>query len=174
MKTTGLTTTYAWLLTAQSHGRRAPPARQRRPTQLDANAVVELVFVEGPHREEVRLDLVERAATELAMQELRHEAVLVTQLVAELQGHGAVSMLVMDCNEQLQLRGMARSGLSAEAGSPGTGNRGLPRDGRLALGALFVAVGLDTQILVRGTSNLLAQFKVPDAEPAAKGDTTYG
>jgi 4-hydroxy-2-oxoheptanedioate aldolase len=44
----------------------------------------------------------------------------------------------------------------------------------LELGALFVAVGLDTQILVRGTSNLLAQFKTPDAEPAVKGDTTYG
>jgi 4-hydroxy-2-oxoheptanedioate aldolase len=41
-------------------------------------------------------------------------------------------------------------------------------------GCLFVAVGLDTQILVRGTSNLLAQFKTPDAEPAVKGDTTYG
>jgi 4-hydroxy-2-oxoheptanedioate aldolase len=32
----------------------------------------------------------------------------------------------------------------------------------LALGALFVAVGLDTQILVRQTAALVRQFK-PDA-----------
>jgi len=44
----------------------------------------------------------------------------------------------------------------------------------LQLGALFVAVGLDTQILVRGTSGLLAQFKTPDSAPERKGDTTYG
>jgi arsenate reductase len=30
----------------------------------------------------------------------------------QLQGHGPVSMLVMDCNEKLQLRGMARSDLA--------------------------------------------------------------
>jgi 4-hydroxy-2-oxoheptanedioate aldolase len=49
----------------------------------------------------------------------------------------------------------------------------------LSLGALFVAVGLDTQILVRGTSTLLAQFKTAPA-PSAPGttatttDKTYG
>ena len=44
----------------------------------------------------------------------------------------------------------------------------------LALGATFVAVGLDTQILVRGTSALLAQFKGPGAAPMAAGrDKTY-
>jgi hypothetical protein len=30
----------------------------------------------------------------------------------QMSGHGPVSMLVMDCNEKLQLRGMARSSLS--------------------------------------------------------------
>jgi 4-hydroxy-2-oxoheptanedioate aldolase len=44
----------------------------------------------------------------------------------------------------------------------------------LGLGATFVAVGLDTQILVRGTSALVAQFKGNVTPPAAKsGDTTY-
>ena len=44
----------------------------------------------------------------------------------------------------------------------------------LALGATFVAVGLDTQILVRGTSALLAQFKGAGAAPAAASrDKTY-
>ena len=46
----------------------------------------------------------------------------------------------------------------------------------LSLGALFVAVGLDTQLLVRGTTTLLAQFKqAPAATPAAvPADKTYG
>jgi len=44
----------------------------------------------------------------------------------------------------------------------------------LDLGATFVAVGLDTQILVRGTSALVAQFKGNSAPAAVKGgDTTY-
>ena len=44
----------------------------------------------------------------------------------------------------------------------------------LDLGATFVAVGLDTQILVRGTTALLAQFKGPAAAPTvAGGDKTY-
>jgi 4-hydroxy-2-oxoheptanedioate aldolase len=44
----------------------------------------------------------------------------------------------------------------------------------LDLGATFVAVGLDTQILVRGTASLVAQFKgqaIPAPKPGA--DTTY-
>ncbi len=45
----------------------------------------------------------------------------------------------------------------------------------LALGALFVAVGLDTQILVRGTSALAAQFKTAPASPTnTRTDKTYG
>ncbi len=44
----------------------------------------------------------------------------------------------------------------------------------LELGATFVAVGLDTQILVRGTSALLAQFKtIPVAATPPAGDKTY-
>ncbi|MCB2002783.1 MAG: 2-dehydro-3-deoxyglucarate aldolase, partial [Rhodoferax sp.] len=44
----------------------------------------------------------------------------------------------------------------------------------LELGALFVAVGIDTQILVRGTSALLAQFKTPAAPAQPSTDKTYG
>lgn len=46
----------------------------------------------------------------------------------------------------------------------------------LGLGATFVAVGLDTQLLVRGTSALVAQFKGAAAAPAPAGggDKTYG
>jgi 4-hydroxy-2-oxoheptanedioate aldolase len=42
----------------------------------------------------------------------------------------------------------------------------------LALGATFVAVGLDTQILVRQTSALAALYK-GDVKPLAAGDKTY-
>ena len=51
----------------------------------------------------------------------------------QLQGHGAVSMLVMDCNEKLQLRGMARSDLSVDAESRISGIEELLGDGRLVL-----------------------------------------
>lgn len=43
----------------------------------------------------------------------------------------------------------------------------------LALGALFVAVGLDTQILLRGTGALLAQFKTGAGTPPTT-EKTYG
>lgn len=55
------------------------------------------------------------------------------RLSFQLQGHGAVSMLVMDCNEKLQLRGMAKSGLSAEAAAHVKGIEELLGDGRLVL-----------------------------------------
>ena len=55
------------------------------------------------------------------------------RLSFQLQGHGAVSMLVMDCNEKLQLRGMAKSGLSAQAEANVTGIEDLLGDGRLVL-----------------------------------------
>jgi 4-hydroxy-2-oxoheptanedioate aldolase len=42
----------------------------------------------------------------------------------------------------------------------------------LALGASFVAVGLDTQILVRQTSALAALYK-DDVKPVASGDKVY-
>jgi molecular chaperone Hsp33 len=58
------------------------------------------------------------------------------RLSFQLQGHGPVSMLVMDCDEHLHLRGMAKSELAAE--SPSTIDnadrvRGLLGDGQLVL-----------------------------------------
>ena len=55
------------------------------------------------------------------------------RLSFQLQGHGPVSMLVMDCNEQLQLRGMAKSVLSAEAEAHVAGIEDLLGDGKLVL-----------------------------------------
>jgi molecular chaperone Hsp33 len=55
------------------------------------------------------------------------------RLSFQLQGHGPVSMLVMDCNEQLHLRGMARSALDAAAESSISGVDALLGDGRLVL-----------------------------------------
>jgi 4-hydroxy-2-oxoheptanedioate aldolase len=43
----------------------------------------------------------------------------------------------------------------------------------LKLGAVFVAVGLDTQILMRQTSDLAAHFKAAVAAPSAKPGVTY-
>jgi len=55
------------------------------------------------------------------------------RLSFQLQGHGPVSMLVMDCNEQLHLRGMARTALAAEADTAIAGIDGLLGDGQLVL-----------------------------------------
>lgn len=44
----------------------------------------------------------------------------------------------------------------------------------LELGALFVAAGLDTQILARGTSTLVAEFKTGAATAPATTDKAYG
>jgi molecular chaperone Hsp33 len=55
------------------------------------------------------------------------------RLSFQLQGHGPVSMLVMDCDEQLHLRGMARSELAAEADAHVTSVGELLGDGRLVL-----------------------------------------
>lgn len=55
------------------------------------------------------------------------------RLSFQLQGHGPVSMLVMDCNEQLHLRGMAKSELSAEAETHVASVGELLGDGRLVL-----------------------------------------
>jgi molecular chaperone Hsp33 len=51
----------------------------------------------------------------------------------QLQGHGPVSMLVMDCNEKLHLRGMAKSELAADADARVNGVADLLGDGRLVL-----------------------------------------
>jgi molecular chaperone Hsp33 len=55
------------------------------------------------------------------------------RLSFQLQGHGPVSMLVMDCNEQLHLRGMAKSELTADAPSSIGSISGLLGDGQLVL-----------------------------------------
>ncbi len=55
------------------------------------------------------------------------------RLSFQLQGHGPVSMLVMDCNEQLHLRGMARTALAAEADTAIAGIDGLLGVGQLVL-----------------------------------------
>ena len=55
------------------------------------------------------------------------------RLSFQLQGHGPVSMLVMDCNEKLQLRGMAKSQLAAEAEAHIAGVGELLGDGQLVL-----------------------------------------
>ena len=55
------------------------------------------------------------------------------RLSFQLQGHGPVSMLVMDCNEQLQLRGMAKSELAADAETNIAGVGTLLGDGQLVL-----------------------------------------
>lgn len=55
------------------------------------------------------------------------------RLSFQLQGHGPVSMLVMDCNEKLHLRGMAKSELAAEADAHISGVGDLLGDGRLVL-----------------------------------------
>ncbi len=55
------------------------------------------------------------------------------RLSFQLQGHGPVSMLVMDCNEKLQLRGMAKSELDAGADAHVASAADLLGDGRLVL-----------------------------------------
>ena len=55
------------------------------------------------------------------------------RLSFQLQGHGPVSMLVMDCNEQLHLRGMAKSELEADAEAQVDSVGGLLGDGQLVL-----------------------------------------
>lgn len=55
------------------------------------------------------------------------------RLTFQVQGHGPVSLLVMDCNERLQLRGMARSTLDAAAPAPHGGVDALLGDGKLVM-----------------------------------------
>jgi len=85
-------------------------------------------------------------------------------------GHPEVQAAIEDA--------IARIGRAGKAAGILTADNALARR-YLELGATFVAVGLDTQLLVRGTSALVAQFKgnaAPAAAsaPAAAGkDTTY-
>ena len=78
------------------------------------------------------------------------------RLSFQLQGHGAVSMLVMDCNEKLQLRGMAKSALSAEAAAHVTGIEELLGDGRLVLTLQPETTQTPYQSVVPITGNTLA------------------
>jgi len=55
------------------------------------------------------------------------------RLSLQLQGHGPVSMLLMECDEQLHLRGMAKSGLMAGAATSIAGAGELIGDGQLVL-----------------------------------------
>jgi 4-hydroxy-2-oxoheptanedioate aldolase len=80
-------------------------------------------------------------------------------------GHAEVQAAIEDAIQRIGKAGKAPGILTADVA--------LAKH-YLELGALFVAVGLDTQLLVRGTTSLLAQFKEPVAAPAPVGDTTYG
>ena len=80
-------------------------------------------------------------------------------------GHPEVQAAIEDAIARIRRAGKAPGIL--------TGDNALAKH-YLALGALFVAVGLDTQLLVRGTSALIAQFKAPASSPAAQSaDKTY-
>ena len=84
-------------------------------------------------------------------------------------GHAEVQAAIEDAIARVTRAGKAAGIL--------TGDTALAKH-YLALGATFVAVGLDNQILVRGTASLLAQFKAPAAAesaatPAQPADKTY-
>jgi len=78
------------------------------------------------------------------------------RLSFQLQGHGPVSMLVMDCNEQLQLRGMAKSELTADAETSVASVGELLGDGRLVLTLQPETAQTPYQSVVPITGNTLA------------------
>ena len=78
------------------------------------------------------------------------------RLSFQLQGHGPVSMLVMDCNEQLRLRGMAKSELTADAESSIASVGDLLGDGRLVLTLQPQTAQTPYQSVVPITGNTLA------------------
>ena len=78
------------------------------------------------------------------------------RLSFQLQGHGPVSMLVMDCNEQLQLRGMAKSELTADAETSVASVGELLGDGRLVLTLQPKTAQTPYQSVVPITGNTLA------------------
>ena len=80
------------------------------------------------------------------------------RLSFQLQGHGPVSMLVMDCNEQLHLRGMARSELAADAEARVAGVGGLLGDGQLMLTLQPQTAETPYQSVVPITGNTLAEI----------------
>jgi molecular chaperone Hsp33 len=80
------------------------------------------------------------------------------RLSFQLQGHGPVSMLMMDCNEQLQLRGMAKSELAAEAAANFAGIGDLLGDGRLVLTLQPKTAATPYQSVVPITGSTLAEI----------------
>lgn len=80
------------------------------------------------------------------------------RLSFQLQGHGPVSMLVMDCNEQLHLRGMARSELAADAEARVATVEGLFGDGKLVLTLQPRTAQKHYQSVVPITGNTLAEI----------------
>jgi 4-hydroxy-2-oxoheptanedioate aldolase len=79
-------------------------------------------------------------------------------------GHPEVQGAIEDAIRRIRAAGKAPGILTADV---------TLAQGYLKLGALFVAVGLDTQILVRGTSALVSQFKGTVAPAAPGSDKTY-
>jgi len=102
----------------------------------------------------------------------------------QMSGHGPVSMLVVDCNEQLQLRGMARSTLSDEAPSHVAGVPALLGDGQLVLTLQTEAAGQAYQSVVPLTGDTVAAvfehyLEKSEQQPArlwlsASGETACG
>lgn len=80
------------------------------------------------------------------------------RLSFQLLGHGPVSMLVMDCNEQLHLRGMAKSILAADGEAPIASVGELLGDGRLVLTVQPTAAPQPYQSVVPIAGNTLASI----------------
>ncbi len=80
------------------------------------------------------------------------------RLSFQLQGHGPVSMLVMDCNEQLQLRGMAKSELTADAAANVVSVGSLLGDGQLVLTLQPETAQTPYQSVVPIVGNTLAEI----------------
>ena len=79
-------------------------------------------------------------------------------------GHPEVQAAIEDAIRRIRAAGKAPGILTADV---------TLAQGYLELGALYVAVGLDTQLLVRGTSALVSQFKGSAAPSTARSDKTY-
>ena len=80
-------------------------------------------------------------------------------------GHPEVQAAIVDAITRVRKAGKAPGILTADTA--------LARR-YLELGALFVAVGLDTGILMRGTNALVAEFKSTPSAVATPKDKTYG
>lgn len=79
-------------------------------------------------------------------------------------GHPEVQAAIEDAIRRIRAAGKAPGILTADV---------TLAQGYLELGALYVAVGLDTQLLVRGTSALVSHFKGTAPPSTARSDKTY-